>query len=84
MPVITGLAVLNGAVGRITLFDLVLPSNFKLPIHEYFRHVLYLQGITVNLDAGAAATLDQIFGTNAFKGGINIGSATVEAVTSKE
>jgi len=46
--------------------------------------VLYLQDITVNLDAGAAATLNQVFGTNAFKGGINIGSATVEALTAKE
>ena len=84
-PVITGLAVLNGAVvGRITLFDLVLPSNFKLPIHEYFGRALYLKDVTVNLDAGAAATLNEIFGTNAFTGGINIGTATVEALTSKE
>jgi len=84
-PVITGLAVLNGAVvGRITLFDVVLPSNFKLPIQEHFGCVFYLTGVTVNLDASAATTLNQIFGTNAFTGGINIGTATVEALTSKE
>lgn len=84
-PVITGLAVLNGAVvGRITLFDLVLPSNFKKPIPLYYGCVLYLSGVTVNLDAGAATTLNQIFDTTAFKGGINIGTATVEALTSKE
>jgi len=84
-PVITGLAVLNGAVvGRITLFDLVLPSNFKTPIPLYYGCVFHLSGVTVNLDAGAATTLNAIFGTNAFKGGINIGTATVEALTSKE
>lgn len=84
-PVITGLAVLNGAVvGRITLFDLVLPSSLKLPLQEYFGSVLYLNGVTVNLDPGAATTLNQIFGTNAFKGGINIGTATVQALTSAE
>ena len=84
-PVITGLAVLNGAVvGRITLFDLVLPSNFKLPIKLYYGSVLYLKGITVNLDGGAAATLNQIFGTDAFTGGFNIGTATVEALISNE
>jgi hypothetical protein len=79
-PVITGLAVLNGAVvGRIMLFDLALPTNFKLPLQEYFGSVLYLKGITVKLDAGAAATLNHIFGTDAFKGGMNIGTATVKA-----
>lgn len=84
-PVITGLAVLNGAVvGRISLFDLVLPSKFKKPIQLYYGSVLYLNGVTVNLNAGAATTLNQIFVTNAFTGGINIGTATVEAFTSKE
>lgn len=84
-PVITGLAVLNGGiVGRITLFNLVLPSNFKLPIHLYYGSVLYLPGVTVKLNAGAATTLNQIFGTSAFTGGIDIGTATVEALTSKE
>jgi len=84
-PVITGLAVLNGAVvGRITLFDLVLPSHFKKPIQLHYGCVLYLNGVTVKLDAGAAKTLNQIFVTNAFTGGINIGTATVEALTSKE
>jgi hypothetical protein len=84
-PVITGLAVLNGAVvGRITLFDLSLSSNFKLPIPEYFGSVLYLSRIAVTLDSGAAATLNQVFGTDAFKGGINIGTAKVEALTSNE
>ncbi len=84
-PVITGLAVLNGAVvGRITLFDLVLPSDFKLPINLHYGCVLDVNRVTVNLDAGAATTLNQIFGTSAFTGGINIGTATVEALTSKE
>jgi hypothetical protein len=84
-PVITGLAVLNGAlVGRITLFDLQLPSGFSLPIKPYYGCVLYLPNVTVNLNAGAAATLNQIFGTNAFAGGIKIGTATVQALTSPE
>ncbi len=84
-PVITGLAVLNGAVlGRVTLFDLVLPSNVKPPLNLYYGSVFYLNGVSVNLDGGAAKTLNHIFGTTAFKGGFNIGTAKVEALTTKE
>ena len=84
-PEITGLAVLNGAVvGRITLFDLVLPSGFKLPVQPYFGCVLYLNGVAVNLNTNAAATLNQIFGTTAFTGSLNVGTATVEALTAAE
>jgi hypothetical protein len=84
-PVITGLAVLNGAVvARITLFDIVLPSNFKLPIKLNYGCVLHVSGVTVNLDGGAAGILNQIFGIDAFKGGFNVGTATIEAFISNE
>ena len=83
-PVITGLAVLNGAlVGRITLFDLALPKNFSLPIKEYLGNLVYFTGVTVTLDPGAATTLNKVFGTSTFAGGFTIGSATVEAFTGR-
>ncbi len=79
-PVITGIAVLNGAlVGRITLFDLKFPSGFKTPIHPIGGVFVNLANVAVTLDAGAAKTLNSIFGVTAFKGGLSIGTADVQA-----
>jgi hypothetical protein len=84
-PVITGLAVVNGAlVGRITLFDLTLPKGFSTPIHLVANTFLKLSGITVTLDASAASTLNSIFGVTAFKAGLSIGTASVAALTGAE
>lgn len=80
--VITGIAVANGAlVGRITLFDLALPSNFTLPIKLTDKELLRLTSVTVTLDAAAASTLNSVFGTTAFKAGLSVGTASVNALT---
>jgi len=81
-PVITGLVVANGTlVGRITLFDIALPGNFKLPLTQYRAVLIDLQGVTVTLDGAAANALNQAFNTNAFKAGFGIGTARVRAFT---
>ncbi len=81
-PVITGLAIVNGGlVGRITLFDLTVPSNFKPPLKLTDGVFLNLSPITATLDAQAASTLNSVFGTNGFKAGLSVGTATVQAFT---
>jgi hypothetical protein len=80
-PVITGLAIVNGElVGRITLFDLAFPSNFKKPIKLVDNVFLNLSSITVTLDGEAASTLNSVFNTTGFKEGLSIGTASVRAV----
>jgi hypothetical protein len=81
-PVITGLVVANGTlVGRINLFDLALPKNFKLPLVEYRATLVDLSGVAVTLDGAAATALNQAFKTNAFAAGFGIGTARVRAFT---
>ena len=81
-PVITGLVVANGTlVRRITLFDIALPGNFKLPLTQYRSVLIDLQGVTVTLDGAAANALNQAFNTSAFKAGFGIGTARVRAFT---
>jgi hypothetical protein len=81
-PVITGLVVANGTlVGRITLFDIALPGNFKLPLTQSRSVLIDLQGVTVTLDGAAANALNQAFNTSAFKAGFGIGTARVRAFT---
>lgn len=80
VPVITGIVVVDNAlVGRITLFDLTLPSGFTLPLHLDNHHKLSLSGVGVWLDPGAAAALNSVFHVSAFKGGLSVGTATVRA-----
>jgi len=81
-PIITGLVAANGAlVGRITLFDLALPKDFKLPIPQTKSVLIDLNGVAVTLDAAAATALNQVFNTDAFKAGFDIGNARVRAFT---
>lgn len=81
-PVITGLVAANGAlVGRIPLFDLTLPGNFKLPLVQIRSVLIDLQGVGVTLDAAAANALNGAFHTSAFKEGFGIGTARVRAFT---
>jgi len=81
-PIITGLVVANGTlVGRVTLFDLALPGNFKLPLAPYRSVLIDLQGVKVTLDGAAANALNQAFNTGAFKAGFDIGTARVRAFT---
>jgi hypothetical protein len=81
-PVITGLVIANGALSnRITLFDLAFGSGFSLPLKETDNTLLHIGGVTVTLDAAAASTLNTTFGVTAFKAGMSVGTATVNAVT---
>jgi hypothetical protein len=82
MPVITGLAIVNGElVGRITLFDLAFSSGFKLPIKLIDRTFLYLGWVSVTLDGEAASTLNTEFSTSGFKAGLSVGTANIKALT---
>lgn len=75
-PVLTGVATLDGAfVGRIPLFDLDLSGasiTFKMS-------KLTVGGVNLTLNADAAATLNAIFGTSAFAGGLPIGAGEVRS-----
>lgn len=75
-PVLTGLATLDGAlVGRIPLFDLGL-SGVGI---SYQGTKVTIDGVDLNLNADAAATLNAIFGTSAFVGGLPIGVGEVRS-----
>lgn len=80
-PVLTGLVVANeGTVGRIPLFDLVLPTSIKLPLKAQGpMKSLTLAGVSMKLTSGAATALNGAFGVTAFKAGLPIGTAQVKA-----
>ncbi len=79
-PVINGIAAVNGSVaGALPLFNLELPSGFKLPLKPTDGVLVNLKGVAVTLSDTAAATLNKVFGITALKGGIGIGTATVQA-----
>lgn len=81
-PVITGIVVANGALsGRITLFDLALPSDFTTPIKLDDAVLTNLRNVSVTLDAAGAAALNSAFHTNALSGGLKVGTARVRAFT---
>jgi hypothetical protein len=77
-PVLTGLVIVNDKlVGRITLFDLQLPSGVALPLKPTADGVVSLQGVGLTLDNAAATALNGAFAVNAFQPGLNIGTANV-------
>jgi hypothetical protein len=80
-PVLTGLVVANeGTVGRIPLFDLVLPTGITLPLKAKGpMKSLTLAGVSMKLTSGAATALNGAFSVTAFKAGLPIGTAKVEA-----
>jgi hypothetical protein len=79
-PVLNGIAAVNGSVaGVLPLFNLALPQGFKLPLKPIAGVLVNLKGVGVTLTSTAATTLNNVFGVSAFKGGINIGTATVQA-----
>ncbi len=79
-PVINGIAAVNGSVaGVLPLFDLALPQGFKLPLKPVDGVLVNLRGVGVTLSSTAAKTLNQVFGVTAFQGGLNIGTAQVQA-----
>jgi len=80
-PVITGLVVVNGKlVGRLSLFNLGLPSGFTLPIKDD-GGVIVLKGVGVTLTAQAAGALNSVYSVSAFTAGLNLCTAEVVAFT---
>ena len=79
-PVLTGLVVANeGTVGRIPLFDLVLPTGIMLPLKAQGpMKSLTLAGVSMKLTSGAATALNDAFGVTAFTAGLPIGTAKVK------
>lgn len=70
---LSGLVKVNGSVvGRLRLFDLTLPA-LSLPLKS--KKTLLIPNVDVRLNAGAAATLNSVFGVSAFTGGFEIGNA---------
>jgi hypothetical protein len=80
-PVLTGLVVANeGTVGRLPLFDLVLPSGITLPLKaKGSMKSLTLAGVSMKLTDGAATALNGAFSVTAFQAGLAIGTAKVQA-----
>jgi hypothetical protein len=78
-PVLTGIAVVNGAlVGRISLFDLWLPSGITLPLKPIDGVLVAINPVKVTLTATAASTLNSVFGVTAFTSGFDIGNANLQ------
>lgn len=74
-PVLTGVAAVNGeTVDRIPLFDLAPTQGPQ--VDEWGK--LDLRKVTVTLTDVAAATLNAVFGVDAFEGGFPIGTAWVQ------
>lgn len=74
VPVLTGLATLNGALaGRIPLFDIGLSAASISLTHWK----LSISGVDLTLNETAATQLNQIFSTTAFNNTIPIGRARV-------
>ncbi len=82
-PVLTGLVKANdNLVGRIPLFDLTLGSA---PTTQALKHnntqltLVEVKNVKVALSADAATALNGVFKVTAFKSGLNIGTANVQA-----
>ena len=70
---ITALAEANGKfLGRITVFDLTLPDDLKLPIDPSDGD-FFLAGVNWNLDPQGAAALNDAFGIDVFTNNLYIG-----------
>jgi hypothetical protein len=62
-PVLTGLVVVNNKlVGRLPLFNLVLPSDFSLPLKAEGGVFLQLNGVGLTLTSTAAKALNSTYG----------------------
>jgi hypothetical protein len=72
-PFVTALVEVNGNfVGRVKLFDFVLPVGFPLPIVPN-QGAFYLSGVQLTLDDQAEMALNQAFGYKAFTPGADFG-----------
>lgn len=84
-PVLTGLVVVNDSiVGRIPLFDLILPPGFAVPLTADRGRFITLSNVGVKLNATAATALNGVFKVTAFAGGFTVGTAKVQTVTVRE
>lgn len=78
-PEISGLVTVDGKLlGRLPLFDLVLPKGIELPLTPV-DNLIKLSGVGVKLDPTAASALNTVFKVKALKGGFEIGTASVVA-----
>jgi len=78
-PELTGLVVVNGTlVGRLVLFNLILPSGFSVPLKTE-GPLLSLKDVKVELSSAAAGALNSVFDVKAFAAGFDIGTADVFA-----
>lgn len=81
-PVLTGIVVVNNKlIGRLPLFNVVLPSDFSLPLHAEGGFVLQLKDVGLTLTSTAAAALNSVFGLKpgTIPASLPIGSASVFA-----
>ena len=68
---------MNGTlVGRLVLFNLILPSGLSLPLKTE-GPLLNLKDVKVELSSTAAAALNSVFDVKAFTAGFDIGTADV-------
>jgi hypothetical protein len=82
-PVLTGLAAVNGdVVGRIPIFNVVLPEGFSVPLPE--SSSLRLSDVKLTLTETAAGALNASFGVTAFAAGLDIGTARVHSSVRKQ
>lgn len=80
-PVLTGLVIANEEVlGRVPLFNLILPNDFRTPVRAPFGRFLELNNIRVTLTSQAAGALNGAFGISAFTPGFLIGTASVAGI----
>jgi hypothetical protein len=78
-PELTGLVVVNGTlVGRLVLFNLILPPGFSVPLKTE-GPLLNLKDVKVELSSTAAGALNSVFDVKAFTAGFDIGTADVFA-----
>jgi hypothetical protein len=72
-PSVSALVEVNGKfVGRVKLFDFVLPSSLTLPIVPN-QGAFYLSGVQLTLDEEAVTALNQAIGYKAFGAGAEFG-----------
>jgi hypothetical protein len=81
-PVLTGLVVVNNKlVGRLPLFNIVLPSGFSTPIQAEGGFILQLKDVGLTLTSTAAGALNSVYGLPAgtIPANLSIGTASVFA-----
>ena len=78
-PLLTGMMVVNNdLVGRMPLFDLILPT-LDLPL-DRSACIVEIPNVKAMLTANAAAALNGIFGVKSFAAGFDFGTAKVKAL----